>query len=230
MQPPFHALSGLSDERAEFSMTGCRHVVSGTGVGGPCSGRPPRMVQCRQWVWQSRYLAIRTMSRSIAVSASSADGRPQMRLPECRHCAKACSTRAIRGPTPPIGGQRDLPDQVRLRQPHPSQEAERPRYAETMRRANKENRKSARVSSTCLPSKSIEWGYSSELSGNGQSRLQHQTPSLPAQPRHRLTGLCYAKGGPLVSIPNSNQAKSTAVSAVLAVASRARPQQITSAT
>jgi IS5 family transposase len=36
---------------------------------------------------------------------------------------------------------------------------------ETMRRANKENRKSARVSSTCLPSKSIEWGYSSEHRG-----------------------------------------------------------------
>src|SRR6476660_8842530 len=29
----------------------------------------------------------------------------------------------------PIGGQRDVPDQEWLRQPHPSQEAERPRYA-----------------------------------------------------------------------------------------------------
>ena len=48
--------------------------------------------------WQSRCLAIRTMSRSIAVSASSADGRPQMRLPmRAVVCAKACSTAAIRG-------------------------------------------------------------------------------------------------------------------------------------
>jgi hypothetical protein len=48
---------------------------------------------------------IRTMSRSIAVSASSADGRPQMRLPmRAAVCAKAYSTRAIRragcGPIP----------------------------------------------------------------------------------------------------------------------------------
>jgi hypothetical protein len=28
---------------------------------------------------------------------------------------------------------------------------------------------------------------------NGQSRLQHQTPYLPAQGRHRMTGLCYAR-------------------------------------
>ena len=39
-----------------------------------------RMAQRRQSIWQSRSLAIRTMSRSIAVSALSADGRPQ-RLP-----------------------------------------------------------------------------------------------------------------------------------------------------
>ena len=60
----------------------------------------------RQSIWQSRYLAIRTMSRSIAVSASSADGRPQMRRPmRAVVCAKACSTAAIRragcGPIPP---------------------------------------------------------------------------------------------------------------------------------
>jgi transposase len=59
-------------------------------------------------IWQSRYLAIRTMSRSISVSASSADGRPQMRLRmRAVVCAKACSTRAIRragcGPILPTG-------------------------------------------------------------------------------------------------------------------------------
>src|SRR5262249_52076653 len=75
------------------------------------------------------------MSRSIAVSASSADGRPQMRLPmRAVVCAKACSTRAIGERAVgryrlPIGGQRDVPNQEWLRQPHPSQEAERPRYA-----------------------------------------------------------------------------------------------------
>jgi hypothetical protein len=42
------------------------------------------MAQRRQSIWQSRYLGIRTMSRSIAVSASSADGRPQMRPYEGR--------------------------------------------------------------------------------------------------------------------------------------------------
>ena len=66
----------------------------------------PREVQCRQSIWQSRYLAIRTISRSIAVSASSADGPPRMRLPmRAVVCGKACSTRAIRragcGPIPP---------------------------------------------------------------------------------------------------------------------------------
>src|SRR5215510_9156308 len=56
------------------------------------SARPnrARMARRRQSIWQSRYLAIRTMSRSIAVSASSADGRPQMRLPmRVVVCAKA---------------------------------------------------------------------------------------------------------------------------------------------
>ena len=71
------ATNNLSDERAEFLIND-----------------------------QSRSLAIRTMSRSIAVSASSANGRPQMRLPmRAVVCAKACSTRAIRragcGPIPP---------------------------------------------------------------------------------------------------------------------------------
>ena len=76
---------------------------------GPSNSPRPnhaRMAQCRQSIWQSRYLAIRTMSRSIAVSASSADGRPQMRLPmRAVVCAKACSTRPIQragcGPIPP---------------------------------------------------------------------------------------------------------------------------------
>jgi transposase, IS5 family len=59
----------------------------------------------RQSIWQSRCLAIRTMSRLIAVSALSADGRPQMRLPmRAVICAKVRSTRAIRragcGPIP----------------------------------------------------------------------------------------------------------------------------------
>jgi hypothetical protein len=39
--------------------------------------------------------------------------------------------------------------------------------------------------------------------------VQHQTLYLPAQDRRRMSGLCYAKTGPLVSIPNSNQAEST---------------------
>jgi hypothetical protein len=54
-----------------------------TRAGRSNSPRPnrARMAQCRQSIWQFRYLAIRTMSRSIAISASSADGRPQMRLP-----------------------------------------------------------------------------------------------------------------------------------------------------
>ena len=70
-----------------------------TRAGRSNSPRPnrARMAQRRQSIWQSRYLAIRTMSRSISVSASSADGRPQMRLRmRAVVCAKACSTRAIR--------------------------------------------------------------------------------------------------------------------------------------
>src|SRR4029077_5386066 len=56
------------------------------------------MAQRRQSIWPSRSFAIRPMSRSISVSASSADGRPQMRLRmRAVVCAKACSTRAIRG-------------------------------------------------------------------------------------------------------------------------------------
>src|SRR5215471_8967194 len=45
-----------------------------TRAGRSNSARPnrARMAQCRQSIWQSRYLAIRTMSRSIAVSASFA--------------------------------------------------------------------------------------------------------------------------------------------------------------
>jgi hypothetical protein len=79
-----------------------------THAGRSNSARPnrARMARHRQSIWQSRSLAIRTMFRSIAVSASSADGRPQMRLPmRAVVCAKACSTRAIRragcGPIPP---------------------------------------------------------------------------------------------------------------------------------
>src|ERR1700748_3108792 len=47
-----------------------------THAGRSNSARPnrARRVQCRQSIGHSRYLAIRTMSRSIAVSASSADG------------------------------------------------------------------------------------------------------------------------------------------------------------
>ena len=68
------------------------------GAGRSNSARPnrARMAQ-RQSIWQSRYLAIRTMSRSIVVLASSADGPPQMRQPmRAVVCAKACSTRPIR--------------------------------------------------------------------------------------------------------------------------------------
>jgi hypothetical protein len=87
---------------------------------------------------------------------------------------------------------------------------------ETRRGPTMRNRKSARVSSMCLPSKRIGWGNqnyrdrrSNDQVRNGQSRLQHQTLYLPAQPRHRLTGSWYAKSDPFVAIPNSNQAKST---------------------
>ena len=64
--------------------------------------------RCRRSIWRFRCSAIRTMSRSIAASASSADG-PQQTLPPTRAavCAKASSTRAIRragsGPIPPTG-------------------------------------------------------------------------------------------------------------------------------
>src|SRR5262245_3340154 len=55
-----------------------------------------RMARRRQSIWQYRFLAIRTMSRSIAVSASFVDGQPQTPLPmRAVVCAKACSTRAI---------------------------------------------------------------------------------------------------------------------------------------
>src|SRR5215469_126143 len=97
--------------------------------------KPREEARCHQSIWQSRYLAIRTMFRSIAISASSVDGLPQTRQPmRAVVCAKVCSTREIRragcGLTPPpIGGQRNIPDQEWLRQPHPSQEAERPHYA-----------------------------------------------------------------------------------------------------
>jgi IS5 family transposase len=76
----------------------------------------------------------------------------------------------------PIGGQREVPDQELLRQPHPSQEAEAAlcprRYGvPTMR-----NRKSARVSSMCSPSKRIGWGYSSELSESPERRPKSEWP------------------------------------------------------
>ena len=167
-----------------------------------------RMAQCRQSIWQSRYLAIRTMSRSIAVSASSADGRPQMRLPmRAVVCAKACSTAAIRragcGPIPPpIGGQRDVPDQEWLRQPHPSQEAERPRYARDDAAGQQCEIENPLACRACVrrakgSDGAIHQNYrdrpSNDQDRNGKSRLQHQTLYLPAQDRRRMTGLSYAR-------------------------------------
>ena len=69
---------------------------------------------------------------------------------------------------------------------------------ETMRRAKKPNRKSARVSSMCSRSKRIGWGYSSELSGSPEQRPRSEWPIssttstlyLPAQDRRRMTDLC----------------------------------------
>lgn len=80
-----------------------------TRAGQSNSPRPSRarMAQCRRSIWRARYFAIRTVSRSIAVSASSADGWPQIRLSiSAVVWAKDCSTRAIgeRG-----GGQYRLP-------------------------------------------------------------------------------------------------------------------------
>jgi hypothetical protein len=52
----------------------------------------------------------------------------------------------------------------------------------------------------------------------GMTNLVHNIKRVifPAQPRHRLTGLCYAKRPTrLNTIPNSNQAKSAAASADL---------------
>jgi hypothetical protein len=118
------ATNNLSDERAEFLIND-----------------------------QSRSLAIRTMSRSIAVSASSANGRPQMRLPmRAVVCAKACSTRAIRragcGPIPPIesaANETFLNKNGFVSHIHRKKPKGRA-MPETMRRANNANRKSARVS------------------------------------------------------------------------------------
>jgi hypothetical protein len=75
------------------------------------------------------------------------------------------------------GGQQDVPEQEWLRQPHPSQEAERPRYARDDAAGRQmRNRKSARVSSMCSPSKRIGWGYSSELSGSPERRSRSEWP------------------------------------------------------
>jgi hypothetical protein len=63
------------------------------------------------------HLAIRTMSRSIAISASSADGRPQMRLPMRPSFAQGLlhSSNTASGGMGryrlPIGDQRDAPKQ-----------------------------------------------------------------------------------------------------------------------
>jgi hypothetical protein len=179
----FH-LSVVEDRRRE----NCGTRIA-TRAGRSNSARPnrTRMVKCRQSIWQSRYLAIRTMSRSIAVLASSADGRPQMRLPmRAVACAKACSTRAIRrAGCGPIGGQRDVPDYEWLRQPHPSQEAERPRYARddaAGQQCEIENPSAyrARVCRAKASNGVIRQNYrhrpSKDQDRNGQSRLQHQAP------------------------------------------------------
>ena len=96
----------------------------------------------------------------------------------------------------PIGGQRNVPEQVvsHIHRKKPKGRA----MPETMRRAKKPNRKSARVSSMCSRSKRIGWGYSSELSGSPEQRPRSEWPIssttstlyLPAQDRRRMTGLC----------------------------------------
>jgi hypothetical protein len=63
------------------------------------------MAQRGQSIWQSRYLVIRTMFRSIAVSASSADGRP----PAYRSAANETFL-----------------NKNGIVKPHPSQESEKP--------------------------------------------------------------------------------------------------------
>ncbi len=72
---------------------------------------------------------------------------------------------------------------------------------ETMRRANNAKSKiRARVEHVFAEQKDRMGLFirtrdrpSDDQDRNGQSRLQHQTPYLPAQPRHRMTDLCYAK-------------------------------------
>ena len=102
----------------------------------------------------------------------------------------------------PIGGQRDVPVQEWLGQPHPSQEAERPRHARddaAGQQCEIENPRARRacVCRTKASNGVVRQNYrdrpSDDQDRNGQSRLQHQTPYLPAQLRHRLTDLSYEK-------------------------------------
>ena len=95
--------------------------------------------------------------------------------------------------------QRDVADQVWFCQPHPSQEAERPRYARhdaAGQQCEIENPRACRAC-VCRAKGSdgvIHQNYrdrpSNDQSRNGQSRLQHQTLYLPAQDCRRMTGLC----------------------------------------
>ena len=116
----------------------------------------------------------------------------------------------------PLGGQRRVPEQEWLRQPHPSQEAERPPDARDDAAGQQCEIENPLACRACLrrakgSDGAIYPNYrdrpSNDQDRNGQSRLQHQTLYLPARGRRRMTALCYA--GRLFNL-NTDQAKSMA--------------------
>ena len=147
-----------------------------------------------------------TMFRSIAVSASSADGRPQMWLPMRAVCLRQGlldKSNTASGAWP-IPRYRSAANETFLnetvRQPHPSQEAERPRYARDDAAGQQCEIENPLACRACVRRAKDRMELFIRTIGiarattrsDGQSRLQHQTLYLPAQDRHRVTSLCYA--------------------------------------
>ena len=150
-------------------------------------------------------LVVQALTQTTALIGSRICGRPSVGgigpHPACRIA---------------IGGQRDVPEQEWLRQPHPSQEAERLRHVRDDAAGQPCEIENPRACRACVRRAKgsdgvIHQNYrdrpSDDQDRNGQSRLQHQTPYLSVQDRHRMTRLVVRKSDPFVA--NSNQAKST---------------------
>ena len=102
----------------------------------------------------------------------------------------------------PIGGQRDVPEQEWLRQLHPSQEAERPRYARDDAAGQQCEIENPLACRACVR-RAKGWGYSSELSGSPERctkiGMANALSSCATSPSHDR--LVLRKSDPFVAIP-----------------------------